>query len=269
MRLLKLSLLSLPLIYLGVFATLTVNQRSLLYHRSVEAVAPAQAGLTDFKTLRVKTEDGETLVAWLRAPRNAAAPFIVYFHGNSGSLAERRNRFHGFAQHGYGVLAISWRGFGGSTGEPTEAGLLADAEAAYDEARRRVDAKRIVLIGESLGTGVATMLAARHEAAALVLDSPYDSILAVAGNHYPIFPVSLVLRDTFRADEAIGKVHIPVLMMLGEDDDIIPAAASRRLFERANPPKELWALPGVGHLAMSSPGALARTIAWIDALPRN
>lgn len=265
MRVIKTTLASLALIYLGVFAVLTLNQRGMLYQPRVQLIPAAQAGLSDFETLRLTTEDGETLVAWYHPPKDDKAPIILYFHGNGGSLYDRQNRFRLLAQHGYGVLATSWRGYGGSTGAPTEPGLLKDGEAAYAEARRRVPPQHIVLMGESLGTGVATMLAARHEAAALVLDSPYDSVVDVAGGHFPMFPVSLVLQDTFRADEAIGNVHIPVLMVVGEIDPVTPAEAGRRLFARANEPKELRELKGVGHIAMSSPGALEGAMDWIDA----
>ncbi len=264
MRYLTTALLTVPLVYIGIFAVLTFNQRGMLYQPSAAFVTPAQAGLADFEMLRLKTDDGETLEAWFRAPKDGEAPLIVYFHGNAGALVDRKNRFGKLARRGYGVLAISWRGYAGSTGAPTETGLMHDAEAAYAEARRRVSSQRIVLMGESLGTGVATMLAARRQAAALALDSPYDSVVAVAGGHFPMFPVSLVLQDTFHADRAIEKVHIPVLMVVGEDDLVTPAAAARRLFSRANEPKQMMALAGVGHIAMSSPGALERTMEWID-----
>ncbi|KAF2989958.1 alpha/beta fold hydrolase [Methylocystis sp. MJC1] len=266
MKWLKITLASVTTIYLLSFTGLAVQQRAMIYPRHALLVTPVQAGLSDVETLRLKTEDGETLEAWHRAPKDARFPLILYFQGNAGPLADRKKRFDTLTRHGYGLLAISWRGYGGSTGEPSEAGLMRDAEAAYTEALNRgFKPERIVVMGESLGTGVATMLAARHGAAALVLDSPYDSVLAVAQSRFPIFPVSLVLEDTFRADEAIGKVRAPVLMIVGENDAITPAANARRLFERAGEPKRLMALPGVSHLALSSPGALEKTMDWIDA----
>ncbi|MBL1255326.1 alpha/beta fold hydrolase [Methylocystis sp. Sn-Cys] len=266
MKWFKITLASIATIYLLSFSGLALQQRAMIYPRHALLVTPAQAGLSDVETLRLETEDGETLEAWHRPPKDARFPLILYFQGNAGPLADRKKRFDTLTRHGYGLLATSWRGYGGSTGAPSEEGLMRDAEAAYAEALRRgFKPERIVVMGESLGTGVATMLAARHGAAALVLDSPYDSVLAVAQSRFPIFPVSLVLQDTFRADEAIGKVRAPVLMLVGEDDRITPAANARRLFERAGEPKQLIALPGVSHLALSSPGALEKTMDWIDA----
>jgi pimeloyl-ACP methyl ester carboxylesterase len=120
-------------------------------------------------------------------------------------------------------------------------------------------------MGESLGTGVATIIASRHEAAALVLDAPYFSALDVAGDRYPIFPVGLVMRDTFRSDLAIADVHMPVLMMHGEEDSIIPIASGRKLFELAHEPKQFIAVPGAGHLVMGLDGVYPRVKAFIDA----
>ena len=139
--------------------------------------------------LRLTTEDGETLVAWY-FPAKDGRPLILYFHGNAGALVDRVPRFRMFTARGYGLLAVSYRGYGGSTGSPTQIGLMQDGEAAYREARARgYDGDRIVMMGASLGTGVAIALAARHQTAALVLEAPYLSALDVASAHYPYFPV--------------------------------------------------------------------------------
>src|SRR5208282_963063 len=123
-------------------------------------------------------------------------------------------RFRMFAASGYGLLAVSYRGYGGSTGSPTQTGLMRDGEAAYQEARARgYEGDRIVLIGESLGTGVATALATTHEAAALVLDSPFLSAADVAAAHFGMLPVRWLMFDQFRSDLAIRDVHIPVLIV--------------------------------------------------------
>ncbi|MCC3245630.1 alpha/beta fold hydrolase [Methylocystis sp. WRRC1] len=255
-----------PLLYATAFIGLALQQRSILYHPGAAFMTPAQAGLAGAETLKLATEDGERLAAWYAAPRTARFPLIIYFHGNGGGLVDRGNRFRMLTMHGFGLLAISYRGYGGSTGTPTEEGLLQDANAAYAEARRRgFPPSRIVLMGESLGTGVATILASRHEAAALVLDSPYDSIVDAAAVRFPLFPVSLAVIDTFNAGEAIGKVRAPCFMAVGEADPITPVESARRLFARANEPKEIVEIPGGGHVPMSRPDVLARAIDWIDA----
>jgi uncharacterized protein len=270
MKLLRKALVGLFAVYLGVFCLLALEQRAMIYVPRAALATPAEAGLAGVETLRIETQDGEKLEAWLHPPKSADQPLIVYFHGNGGALIDRKDRFATLVAHGYGLLAPSWRGFGASTGAPSEEGLLLDAEAAYAEALKRGYApSRIVLMGESLGTGVATMIAARHDVAALVLDSPYDSILALAGSRFPYFPVSLALVDTFRADEAIGEVKAPVLMALTEDDPVTPAANARRLFARANEPKRMLAFPGAVHAALASPGALEKAMQWIDETVRS
>lgn len=253
-------------VYAGMFVTLALRQRAILYQPRVGFVAPALAGLDNLEVLRLQTKDGETLEAWFAAPKDDRRPLILYFHGNGGSLVDRERRFRRLTQHGYGLLAISYRGYGGSTGAPSEQGLLRDAETAYEAARRHGFAPwRIVIMGESLGTSVATITAARHESAALVLDSPFASIVEVAATHFPIFPAGLVVLDKFRADESIGEVKAPVLMIVGVIDPVTPAASARRLFARANEPRTLIELPDAGHIAMDSPGALERAMDWIDA----
>jgi fermentation-respiration switch protein FrsA (DUF1100 family) len=173
--------------------------------------------------------------------------------------------FHVFAASGYGFLAVSYRGYGGSTGSPTEAGLMRDGGAAYREARSRgYDEDRIVLMGESLGTGIATALAATRRAAALVLDSPFSSAADAAAAHVPIFPVRWFMFDQFRSDLAIRNVKIPVLIVHGSDDGVIPIALAKRLFERANEPKALITVAGGGHLVLGLPDVFARVRAWID-----
>jgi len=191
--------------------------------------------------LRLTTADGETLVAW-HFPAKDGRPLILYFHGNAGALVDRVPRFRMFTASGYGVLAVSYRGYGGSTGSPTQSGLMQDGEAAYREARAHgYDGDRIILMGASLGTGVAIALAATHEAAALVLEAPYLSALDVASRHYGIFPVRWLMLDRFRSDLAIRDVHIPVLMVHGEEDT------------------------GGNHLVLGLADVFPRVCEWIDA----
>src|ERR1700732_1167109 len=149
------------------------------------------------------------------------------------------------------LLAVSYRGYGGSTGSLTQTGLMRDGDVAYREARARgYESDHIVLMGESLGTGVAIALAATHEAAALVLDSPYSSAVDVAAVHDRMLPVRWLMFDQFRSDLAIRDVRIPVLIVHGDDDRVIPMNLARRLFERANEPKEFISVAGGGHLVL-------------------
>ena len=167
---------------------------------------------------------------------------------------------------GYGLLSVSYRGYGGSSGSPTQSGLLQDGEAAYWEARARgYDGDRIVLMGASLGTGVAIATAVTHEVAALVLEAPYLSALDIAAARYPIFPVRWLMLDQFRSDLAIRDIHVPVLMVHGEKDDIVPLTSAKRLFEVANEPKTFVSVYGGDHLVMGLADVFPRVCEWIEA----
>ena len=162
MKLLKLTAKALLGVYCAALLGLALFQRDLQYHPGAAIVAPAQAGLATIETLKLASGDGETLVAWYAPPARDDLPLILYYHGNSGVLADRAARFRRLVASGYGLLAVSYRGYGGSTGTPTQDGILLDAEAAYNEALRRgFTGRRLLIMGESLGTGVAAIIASR------------------------------------------------------------------------------------------------------------
>jgi uncharacterized protein len=260
----KSSLASIVAIYLLTVVGMTIFQRRLQYFPDRRLVDPAQAGMNGVEDLRLTTNDGETLVAWY-VPAKDEHPLILYFHGNGGAVVDRIPRFRALTASGYGLLAISYRGYGGSTGSPSQKGLMEDGETAYLEARARgYDGDRIVLMGESLGTGVAIALAATHQAAALVLDSPYSSAVEVAAAHYPIFPVKWLMFDRFRSDLAIGDVHVPVLVVHGDEDDVVPIRLARRLFELAKEPKTFMQVSGGKHLVLGLAEVFPRIREWID-----
>ncbi len=259
------TLIALTLAYLMATVGLATFQRRLQYFPDRRLTRLAQTDLTGGEDLRLQPDDGETLVAWHFPPRNGR-PLILYFHGNGGALIDRVPRFRLFLERGYGLLAVSYRGYGGSTGSPTQAGLMQDGEAAYREARALgYTSDRIVLLGASLGTGVAIALAATHGAAAIVLEAPYLSALDVASTHYPIFPVNWLMVDRFRSDLAIRDVRIPVLMVHGEKDDVVPINSAKRLFELANEPKTFVSVPGGNHLVLDLPDVLPYVVEWIEA----
>jgi fermentation-respiration switch protein FrsA (DUF1100 family) len=252
---------SVAALYVLVVAGLFFAQRKLLYFPNAVEVAPASLGL-DARVLRVPTEDGENLLAWYFAPA-PGKPLILYFHGNGGGIDLRAERFRRIVAAGDGVLAVEYRGYAGSTGSPSEAGLISDGEAAYRQAIAfGIPAARIVLMGESLGSGVAIALAARREIGALVLDSPYSSIADVASALYWMFPVRALLRDAFQSDRWIGRVAAPVLMVHGTQDGVIPIRFGEKLFALANPPKDFWPVEGAGHLALGQ--RMPEALEWIE-----
>jgi uncharacterized protein len=247
-------------LYAIVCIGLYAGQRKILFRCDAAEVDPATLGLRA-QTLRLKTEDGESLVAWSFPPA-PERPLILYFHGNAGGLDLRAERFHAIAKAGMGLLAIEYRGYASSTGSPSERGLKLDGEAAYAAAiASGVAPERIVPLGESLGSGVAVALAARHKVGALVLDSPYSSIVDVAAATYWFVPVRSLLRDPFRNDLLIGSVKAPTLIVHGTKDGVVPIRFGEKLFALANQPKEFWRVEGAAHLGLGE--RLAETLNWI------
>jgi uncharacterized protein len=252
-------------LYAALVAGLFFGQRKILFRCDAAEVDPATIGLKA-EIVRLKTEDGESLLAW-RIPPAPGRPVILYFHGNAGGLDLRVERFRAMAKAGMGLLAIEYRGYASSTGSPTERGLKLDGEAAYSAAiASGIAPDRIVPLGESLGSGVAVALAARHKVGGLVLDSPYSSIADVAAATYWFVPVRALLRDPFRNELLIGSVTAPTLIVHGTKDAVVPIRFGEKLFGLANSPKDFWRVKGAAHLALGE--RLAETLDWIDRTVR-
>lgn len=215
--------------YLALCLAMYAGQRALQYRPDTSPVAPAAVGLLQVQAETLATPDGESLVAWWSPPRHDTGPVYLYLHGNGANLGARSRRFARLTAGGAGLLAPSWRGYGGSSGRPHEAGLLTDARSAYRTLAARVDPARIVIFGESLGTTVAVMLAAELPVAGLVLDSSFASALDVAQGAYPWLPVRWMLHDTFRADLAAPRVAVPALQVHCRHDPVTPLVSAQRL----------------------------------------
>jgi fermentation-respiration switch protein FrsA (DUF1100 family) len=251
------------IVYLVALATIAFGQRRLMYFPFGREEAPASVGLPRAEILHLDAADGERLLAWY-VPPAPGQPLILYFHGNANGIADRAERFHTLTAAGNGLLAVEYRGYPGSTGSPSEKGLLIDGETGYSKALALgVPPARIVVMGESLGSGVAVDVASRHEIGALVLDSPFTSTADVAAYYYWMFPVRLLMRDQYRSDEKIGKVRAPVLIVHGANDLVVPYRFGKKLFALANEPKDFIRIEGAGHLALGA--ALPQALAWIEA----
>jgi uncharacterized protein len=249
----------------GFVLLMYLAQRKLLYFPDTARTAPAAAQFSAAGEVTLDTLDGERVIVWHVPPR-ANNAVVLYFHGNAGSLVLRAERFLAITEDGTGLLALSYRGYGGSTGSPTEDGLLADADATYAYAAGRYPANRIVLWGESLGTGVAVALATKRASAGLVLESPFTSAADIGASVYWFLPVRLLMKDQFRSDERIAQVTAPVLILHGTNDRVVPMAFGERLFALANEPKQIVRFPGGGHVDLDGFGAQAVTRRFIAQL---
>jgi len=239
----------------GFVALMYVAQRALMYHPEALRTPPAAAGLFDVQELVLDTADGEKVIVWYMPPRRDL-PLVLYFHGNAGSLRNRANRFRALTGDGYGLVALSYRGYGGSTGSPSEVGMIADAQAAYAFAGARVPTERIVVFGESLGTGVAVALAATQRIGRLILEAPFTSAIDIGARAYLFLPVRLLMKDPFRSDQRIAKVTAPLLVLHGERDGVVPITLGERLFALANEPKRFVRFPAGTHVDLDQHGAL-------------
>ncbi len=235
-------------IYALVIALLYIVQRSLLYHPDQTVPDPAASGVPEMTALRIPTDDGLELLAWWRAPRDARTPVLMVLHGNAGHIGERAEKVRLYLDAGYGVLLLSYRYNAGTGGEPSEADLFADARAGMAFLKREgVPDDRIVLYGESLGSGVAVKMAVEYPVGALVLEAPYSSMADMAQHHYWYVPARWLVRDRFDSMSRIGRVSVPILVIHGEEDTVIPPKFGRRLFEQAPEPKQAHFLPEALH----------------------
>jgi uncharacterized protein len=232
--------------YGGVVALLYVAQRSLQYFPERRRTVPRAIGLPEAEEAVLDTADGERVIVWHVPPREEQ-PVFLYFHGNGGSLRWRDERFRALISDGSGLIALSYRGYGGSSGRPTEKGLLADAAAAYAFAVARYPADRIALWGESLGSAVAIALAADKPVGRIVLEAPFTSAADVGARHYRFVPVRLFMKDQFRSDLRAGKVTAPVLVVHGENDFVVPTTLGKRLYDLIRAPKRFVSVAGAGH----------------------
>lgn len=251
--------------YGGLLALMYLFQRSLMYFPDSVRTPPAAAGLPQAEEVILTSADGEKLIAWHVAPRGTKR-VVIYFQGNAGALNLRAVRFKWLIADGTGLVALSYRGYGGSSGKPSEAGFIRDAIAAYDFAAARYPAKRIVLWGESVGTAVAIALAAQREVGALMLDAPFTSAADVGAAAYPFAPVRWFMNDTFHSDERIAHVEAPLLVLHGEQDRVVPISFGERLFKLAREPKRMVRFPLGGHDDLDDHGAAEEVKAFLSEL---
>lgn len=221
-------------------------QRSLVFH-PWEGV-PEQAEAAGMVPVRVTAADGVAVVHWY-APAQPGHATVVLFHGNGGTVSALASWATAFRARGFGVVLADYRGYSGNPGRPSEEGLYADARAILDWlAAQGIDERQTVLVGWSLGTGIAVQMAVERQPEALVLLAPYTSIVDVGARRYPIFPVSLLMRDRFDSRSKIAAVHTPVMIVTGERDHVVPPDMGHDLYAAAGEPKLALFLPETGHL---------------------
>ena len=259
------------LVYAGFAAMMYSFQRSFLYFPSAVSPDRMDYGATDMAVVRYGAADripaGDELRGWYR-PATSGRPTLVYFHGNAGHIGDRAAKIRAYLDAGYGVLLAAYRGYGGHSGRPTEAGLYADARAAIDWLQAQgLEPSDLVLYGESLGTGVAVQIGTEYDVAAIVLEAPFSSVVDVGQARFPFLPVGRLMHDRFDSATKIARIDAPVLILHGEHDRTVPIRFGRRLYAASVEPRRFELFPEAGHNDLYQHGAAERVLAFLAELP--
>ncbi len=255
------------LAYAGLAALIYFKQDALVFQAAMDRgfqATPASIGLR-FDSLALTTDDGEKLDGW-HVPAGTGMPargLMIVFHGNAGNISHRLDYLRMFHDLGYASLILDYRGYGRSSGKPSEEGTYLDASAAWRHATQTLGypAEKIALFGESMGGAVAAQLAAARQPAALVLASTFTSVPDLGAEIYPWLPVHALARIRYDTRERLGTIATPVLVIHSRGDDIIPFAHGERLFAAARPPKQFLEIEG-GH----NDGFIFGREAWVRRL---
>ena len=234
------SILALVFFYVLLLIIVFFFQGNLLYHPTTGNYLQNQAERepAEIEKVKITTKDKINLIGWFYNRNLEEFKTILFFHGNAGSLENRTYKLNHFKNLNLNFLIIAWRGFSGNKGKPNEMGLYEDAKSAIKWLKAKgIKEKNIILYGESLGTGVAVEVAQNKNYAGVILESPFTSMVNMGKKHYPFFPVSFLLKDKFESYKKINKISVPVLIMHGKVDKIVPYAMGKKMYELANDPK--------------------------------
>ena len=252
--------------YLALVAAMTLFQRRFIYFPDRSVPDRDRAGAADAESVAIRTPDGLDLLAW-HWPAADGRATILYLHGNAGHIGHRAAKIRPLVDAGYGLLLLAYRGYGGNPGRPTEAGLVTDGRAALAWLTRRCGGP-VIVYGESLGSGVATALVSDPAVHGVVLEAPFTSLVDIARRRYPILPVKPLLADRYPNSDRMVGIDVPVLIVHGDRDTVIPVAHGRRLASLASSGRvTLVVLEGAGHNDLADHGAMDRVVAWLVSVP--
>ena len=248
MRLIWGGMTALAGIYLLLLLLVFIFQRQFLYFPDQSVPPAAYLETTGFESVVVRSEpDGELRSLW-REPQWADSPVILLLHGNAGSHFHRIQQYQALAEDGAGVLGVGYPGYGGNRGTPDETNLFQAAQDNYDWLTRKgIKPGRILIIGESLGSGVAVHLASQNEAAGLVMIAAHSGMAEMAQRQFPVFPARWLVKDKYQTLTYINRIDMPLFWIHGTRDDLIPFATGRRFFDAAIQPKTAYPVKNAGH----------------------
>ena len=234
------SIIALILFYILLIVAVFLFQRNLLYHPSINQYIKDNLVKepSEIEKVNITTSDEIDLIGWFYNKDIKKFKTIVFFHGNAGSLENRTYKLNHFKNLDLNFLIIAWRGFSGNDGKPNETGLYEDAKSAIRWLNLKgIQDKNIILYGESLGSAVAVEIAQNRKYAGIILESPFTSMVNMGKKYYPFLPVNFLLKDKFESYKKINKISMPVLVIHGKVDKIVPYDMGKKIYELANQPK--------------------------------
>ncbi len=222
--------------YISILLLMFLFQRAFMYHPNVKNLDPVPTTF-EYEEVFIPSEKNIELRSWFSfKPENKKT--VLFFHGNAGELSARVYKLNKFSEIDVNFLIISWRGFSGNNGKPTEKGLYQDAKKAVEWLQNKgINKKDIILYGESLGTGIAVELASKDNFSGVILESPYTSMVDMGKRFYPFIPVSLFQRDRYNSIKKIKKINSPILVLHGKADTLVPYYMGKKIYDNANEPK--------------------------------
>lgn len=236
LKIMRSALIAAALFYIGTVTYFFLIQKSLVYFPSSEIwMTPDMMGL-DYEEVFINTADGERIAAWY-LPKKDSRGTLLFFHGNAGNISHRLDSLRIFNELGLNTLIIDYRGYGASSGSPSEKGLYMDAVAAYEYLvdEKEISPDRLMIFGRSLGGGVASYLASvKLPAAGMILESVFISMPELGREIYPFIPVRLIARERFSVLENINNSEIPLLVVHSPDDEIIPFSHGKKIYENSS-----------------------------------
>lgn len=243
--------------YVAIVGLAFAFQDQLLFQPSSRLLAtPDDAGMA-YETVHLETEDGETLHGWWipapdgsrdTSPGGRSTHTLLFFHGNAGNISGRLESVQQFHNLGLNVLIVDYRGYGQSTGSPSEAGLYKDAAACWAHLTddRGIAPEDVVIFGRSMGGGPATWLATREPPAAMILESVFTNVPDVGAHHYSFLPVRALATNQFDNESRVPEIEVPTLHIHSRGDRVVPFELGRRVYEAAAEPKQFLEIQG-GH----------------------
>ena len=236
MKMLKYFIFLSLIFYLLILLFMYIFQRTFMYHPNVKNTDSTTVQFK-YKEVYIESEKDIKLKSWY-SYLNSNKKTILFFHGNAGELGARTYKLNKFNDLDLNFLIISWRGFSGNNGKPTEQGLYKDAQKAVEWLEKKgINKKDIILYGESLGTGIAVELATKNEYSGIILESPYTSMIDMGKRFYPFLPISVLQKDKYNSLKKLSMIKSPILVLHGKSDTLVPFYMGKKIYDAANEPK--------------------------------